>query len=178
MSRHRHLKPAPQGGPMNRHDHRLGRVLNELQQRIQISRGLSPATILANSRISAPAINVLPPPIMTIARTAASASARSMPSRSPSGTPGDNAFTRRILNRQYRHAVLNGVLHQIAHGSPFLTRNRWAPAPLLSPLNPSGSVTGSTDMTQNSGDGPSAIRRCNRHTPVCSSSFHFSRKSE
>src|SRR5665213_1034176 len=55
--------------------------------------GLSPATILLNSRMSAPAIKVFPAPITTMASTAASATAALTPAAIPSGTPGLRALT-------------------------------------------------------------------------------------
>jgi len=49
--------------------------------------------IFPNSRMSAPAMNVRPPPISTIAFTASSFSNCSTPAAMPSGTPGLKAFT-------------------------------------------------------------------------------------
>src|SRR5262245_40014423 len=56
-----------------------------------------PDVILPNSLMSAPAMNVRPPPMRTTARTAGSAWAAWRPARMPSGTPGLRAFTGGLL---------------------------------------------------------------------------------
>src|SRR5271170_3862311 len=56
-----------------------------------------PEVILPNSLMSAPAINVRPPPISTIAFTLSSLSNASTPARIPSGTPGLSALTGGLL---------------------------------------------------------------------------------
>src|SRR3984885_9985242 len=56
-----------------------------------------PDAASSSSLISAPAMNVLPPPMMTMARADASFSAASKAATRPSGTPGLSAFTGGLL---------------------------------------------------------------------------------
>ena len=65
--------------------------------------------------MSAPATNVVPAPIRTIASAAASPFARATPSSIASQTPGAERVDRRVVDGQDRDAILDFVVNELRH---------------------------------------------------------------
>ena len=88
--------PPPNAVPWIAHTTGLGQSSmrrNSACTRCERSIETSRFEIVPKTLISAPAMNVLPAPISTMALAAGSAAARATPASMPSGTPGLRAFT-------------------------------------------------------------------------------------
>ena len=96
---HGEFEAAAEGAAVNGHDDGLAAVFDfqRAEMAVPIRRRHLPEVILPNSLMSAPATNVLPPPIRTAALTEVSPSMCWIASAMPSGTPGLSAFTGGLL---------------------------------------------------------------------------------
>ena len=95
VTRHGDFEPAAERVAVNRGDERLGGVLERFQERVQrlptVRATCSRVFNCLKTLMSAPAMNVVPAPIRTIASTAASPQARSTASPIALGHAGAQA---------------------------------------------------------------------------------------
>ena len=117
MAGHGQFQAAAERGAVNGHHHRLASSLRSAAAAPAnpSRRARLPEVILPNSLMSAPAMNVRPPPMSTAALTLSSLSICSIASRNAFGHAGAERVDRRIVDGDDGDVVVFCELYQVAH---------------------------------------------------------------